>query len=269
VSTIDSEPPAFEWRARLGSERAFLTASALLFMASAAGTIYSCKSMSGMPMPGGWTMSMLGTRMAGQTRLAASASFILMWVVMMLAMMLPSLVPMLLRYRRSLRERAETHVGVLTWITAAGYFLTWAIFGVVVYPLGVSLSSAEMQWPTFLRLVPLSTGVVLLLAGGFQLSPWKTRRLGRCRDTPIFGSVSCPAVTAWRHGLRLGADCSLCCIGFMIVMLVYDVMSLPAIFLVTAAITVERLAQNPERVARVIGALIMAVGLVVITRAAS
>jgi uncharacterized protein YjeT (DUF2065 family) len=47
------------------------------------------------------------------------------------------------------------------------------------------------------------------------------------------------------------------------------VMSLPAIFLLTTAITVERFAQNPERVARVIGAIIIAVGLVVITRAAS
>jgi predicted metal-binding membrane protein/uncharacterized protein (DUF302 family) len=269
VSTIDSGPPALDWRARLGSDRAFLAASALLFIASATGTIYTCKSKSGMPMPGGWTMSMVGTRMAGQTRLAAASSFIWMWVVMMLVMMLPSLVPMLLRFRGSLRGRGETDVGMLTWITAAGYFLTWAIFGVVVYPLEVSLSFAETQWPIFLRFLPLATGVVLLLAGGIQLTPWKTRRLGRCRDAPICRSVSRPAVTAWRYGIRLGSDCSLCCIGFMTVMLVYDAMSLPAMFFVTAAITVERLAQNPERVARVIGALIIAVGLLVIARAVS
>lgn len=41
------------------SERAFLGVSALLFAASTAGTIVWCASMSGgMPMPGGWTMSM-------------------------------------------------------------------------------------------------------------------------------------------------------------------------------------------------------------------
>jgi predicted metal-binding membrane protein len=269
VSTIDSGPPALDWRARLGCERAFLAASTLLFVASAIGTIHMCKSKSGMPMLGSWTMSIVGTRLAGQTRLAAATSFIWMWVVMMLAMMLPSLVPILLGFRRSLRERGETHVGILTWITAAGYFLTWSIFGVVVYPLAVGLSFAEMQWPTILRYVPLATGVVLLFAGGIQLTTWKTRRLGRCRDTPICGSVSCPAITAWRYGIRLGSDCSLCCIGFMTAMLVYDTMSLPAMFFVTAAITVERLAQNPERVARVIGALIIAVGLLVIARAVS
>jgi predicted metal-binding membrane protein len=269
VSTIDSEPPALDWHARLGRERGFLAASALLFMASAVGTIYGSKSVSEMPMPGGRNMSMVGMRMAGQTELAAATSFIAMWVVMMLAMMLPSLVPMLLRYRRSLREQSETQVGVLTWIAAAGYFFTWTIVGLVVYPLGIGLSSAEMNWPTLPRFVPLATGVVLLLAGGIELTPWKTRRLGRCRGAPIFVSVSCPAMTAWRHGLRLGVDCSLCCIGFLTVMLVYDLMSLTAMFIVTVAITVERLAQNPKRVARVMGALIIALGLAVITRAAS
>jgi hypothetical protein len=52
------------------SERAFFGVSALLFAASAAATIVWCASMSamgGMPMPGGWTMSMAWMRMPGQT----------------------------------------------------------------------------------------------------------------------------------------------------------------------------------------------------------
>ena len=80
------------------SEQAFLGVCALLFIASAAGTIVWCTSMSamgGMPMPGGWTMSMVWMRMPGQTWPGAAASFLGMWIVMMVAMMLPSLVPML------------------------------------------------------------------------------------------------------------------------------------------------------------------------------
>jgi hypothetical protein len=45
------------------SLRVFFGVSALLFAASAAGTIVWCASMSAMgemPMPGGWTMSMAG-----------------------------------------------------------------------------------------------------------------------------------------------------------------------------------------------------------------
>ncbi|HSR96291.1 MAG TPA: hypothetical protein VLM79_04430, partial [Kofleriaceae bacterium] len=52
------------------SQRAFFGVSALLFAASAAVTIKWCASMSamgGMPMPGGWTMSMAWMRMPGQT----------------------------------------------------------------------------------------------------------------------------------------------------------------------------------------------------------
>src|SRR5258708_3300553 len=63
----------------------FLGTSALLFLASAAGTIYWCGLMSGgMPMPGGWTMSMAWMRMPGQSWLDAAVSFMGMWVVMML-----------------------------------------------------------------------------------------------------------------------------------------------------------------------------------------
>ena len=74
----------------IASQRAFLGASTLLFAASGAVTIAWCASMSemdGMPMPGGWTMSMACMRMPGQTWPGAAASFLGMWVVMMVAMM--------------------------------------------------------------------------------------------------------------------------------------------------------------------------------------
>jgi predicted metal-binding membrane protein len=78
------------------SQRAFFGVSALLFAASTAVTIAWCESMSamgGMPMPGGWTMSMAWMRMPGQTWPGAAAAFLGMWAVMMVAMMLPSWSP--------------------------------------------------------------------------------------------------------------------------------------------------------------------------------
>jgi len=68
------------------SRQAFVGVSALLFAGSAAVTIVWCASLSamgGMPMPGGWTMSMAWMRMPGQTWPGAAASFLGMWVVMM------------------------------------------------------------------------------------------------------------------------------------------------------------------------------------------
>jgi predicted metal-binding membrane protein len=154
---LDSETVALDWRARLRRERAFLATSALLFLASAGITIGACESMSrGMPMPGGWTMSMTWMKMPAQTWLVAATSFMWLWLVMMVAMMLPSLVPMLLRYRRAIRGQADSHVGGLTAITSAGYFFVWSIAGAVIYPLGVTLSAAEMRLPILQRFVPLA-----------------------------------------------------------------------------------------------------------------
>jgi len=100
----------------------------LLFAASAAVTIVWCASMSamdGMPMPGGWTMSMAWMRMPGQSWPVTAVSFLGMWIVMMVAMMLPSLVPMLWRYREAVGMKGETRLGRLTALVGVGYFLVW------------------------------------------------------------------------------------------------------------------------------------------------
>ena len=97
--------------------------SALLFVASAAATVGWCASMSamgGMPMPGGWTMSMAWMRMPGQTLPGFAASFLGMWVVMMVAMMLPSLVPRAVALPRGGRQE-----GWLTAVVGGGYFFVW------------------------------------------------------------------------------------------------------------------------------------------------
>lgn len=222
----------------------------------------------GMPMSGGWTMSMAWMRMPGQSWLGAAASFLGMWVVMMVAMMTPSLVPMLSSYRRSVRPPPEGRLGGLTALAGAGYFLVWAAFGAAVYPLGVALGTAEMRWPALARLVPVSTGVVLLLAGCVQLTAWKARQLGLCREAPCCRPSRRPdARAAFRHGLHLGAHCSRCCAGLMLVLLVTGVMDLGAMALVAAAITLERLASRPERAARACGVAVIAAGAVVIARA--
>jgi predicted metal-binding membrane protein len=254
------------------SQHAFLGVSALVFAASAAVTIVWCASMAamgGMPMPGGWTMSMAWMRMPGQTWLGAAASFLGMWIVMMPAMMLPSLVPMLWRYRQAVAGAGETRLGRLTVLVGLGYFFVWTVFGLTAFPLGAGLASIEMQQPALARAVPIAVGVAILLAGALQFTAWKARHLACCREAPGRGCLRADAGTAWRHGLRLGLHCSRCCAGLMTILLVIGVMDLGAMAVVAAAITLERLAPAGERVARVIGTVGMGVGLFVIARAAA
>ncbi|HKV11777.1 MAG TPA: DUF2182 domain-containing protein [Thermoanaerobaculia bacterium] len=253
----------------MASDRAFFGISALLFATSAALTVHACASMGGgMPMPGGWTMSMAWMRMPGQTWPAAAASFLGMWIVMMVAMMLPSLVPMLLRYRQAMGSLAGTRLGRRTLLVGAGYFFVWTLFGLAAFPLGIALAAIEMQNLALSRSVPLAVGVVILLAGAFQLTAWKAGHLTCCREAPGPGRMlPADAGTAWRHGLHLGLFCAGCCGNLMVILLVLGIMDLRAMAAVTAAITVERLSPAGERVARALGAFVVGAGLLLIARA--
>jgi predicted metal-binding membrane protein len=253
------------------ADRGFFGVCALLFAASAAVTIAWCASMSamaGMPMAGGWTMSMAWMRMPGQTWLDAAASFLGMWVVMMVAMMLPSLVPMLWRYRQAVGAAGALRLGRLTALVAVGYFLVWTVLGMVAFPLGVALAAAEMQLPALARGVPIAIGIVVLIGGVLQFTPWKARHLASCREAPgCCRALPADSGTALRHGLHLGRHCGYCCSGLTAILLVIGVMDLRAMAVVMAAITLERLAPAGERVARTIGVVVVGAGLVLIVRA--
>jgi predicted metal-binding membrane protein len=254
------------------SHRAFIAVSALLFVTSAALTIFWSASMParlGMPMPGGWAMSMAWMPMPGQTEIEATASFLGMWVVMMMAMMLPSLVPMLWRYRQAVGRGGESRLGRLTLFAGLGYFFVWALFGLVLFPLGAALATFEMELPALARAVPVAAAIVVLIAGGFQFHPWKARHLACCRETPG-RSRTLPADigTAWRQGLHFGCHCGMSCANLTAILLVIGVMDSRLMALVTAAITAERLAPAGERVAQAIGVAAVGAGLILFARAA-
>lgn len=157
-----------------------------------------------------------------------------MWVVMMVGMMLPALVLMLRHYRQPA-------------IVAIGYVFVWIVIGAAMFPLE----------PVLARAVPLAVGVVVLIAGALQFTGWKARQLACCRAEPA------PGRTAWQHGLRLGLRCAFCCGNLMVIGLVLGMMDLRVMAAVTAAITAERFV---PAVARALGAVVVAAGLVLIAR---
>ncbi|MDX6578109.1 MAG: hypothetical protein QOE96_4062, partial [Blastocatellia bacterium] len=145
----------------------------------------------------------------------------------------------------------------------------WTVFGMAVFPLGAALAAIEMQLPALARLALIAVGVVVLIAGALQFTAWKAHHLACCREAPGRGrTLPTDAGTAWRHGLRLGLHCSHSSFGLTAILLVTGVMDLRVMAVVTAAITVERLAPAGERVARAIGAVVVGAGLFLIARAA-
>jgi predicted metal-binding membrane protein len=210
---------------------------------------------------------MTGMSMPQQTWYGAAAGYLGMWMAMMVPMMLPSLVPMLSRYRQSVRGADGIHLHGLTALVGVGYFVIWAALGMAAYAAGAGLMAVEMRWGTVARWLPVATGVVLLLAGGVQLTSWKARQLALCREGSGCGCPPAPnALGAWWHGLRLGVRCSLCCGSLMLALLAIGMMDLVAMAAVTLAISAERLALAPVRVARVTGVAIIVVGVLAIAR---
>ena len=249
-------------------ELLFYGVCAVTFTGAAAYTWYSCRMMvGGMSMPGGWTMSM--TWMPMGSYLQSALMFAGMWVAMMVAMMLPSTLPMLLLYRRAAHFRSEARVGLLSTVMAAGYFGVWTVFGMLAYAAGLAISSAAMKSDAFSRAVPIASGVALITAGVYQLSPWKSACLKHCRD-PL-SVVAAHVQGGWRSALRLGihhgAFCAACCWALMLIQLALGIMDVLVMIAVALVIALEKLLPRGLAVARVTGVLAVAGGFVLAGRA--
>jgi predicted metal-binding membrane protein len=212
---------------------------------------------------------MHGMSMAPQTWPGAVVVYLGMWMAMMVPMMLPSLAPMLARYRRSVRGADGMLLHSLTAVVAVGYFSVWAVPGLAAYAVSAGLTAVELRWGSLTSWLPVAAGVVMLAAGGMQFTSWKAGQIARCRGASgCRGRPLAPdVVSAWRHGLRLGVRCGLCCGSLMLALLAIGMTNLVAMVAVTIAISAERLAPAPLRIARVAGVAIIFIGVVMIARA--
>jgi len=230
------------------SQRGFFAISASIFTAGAALTILRSSSMAkmgAMPMLGGW-------------------------IVMMVAMMQPALTQTLWHYRVSVAEAGEMSRDRLTVLIAAAYYLAWTVVGAAIYPLGAGITALEIRLPEVARAAPVMIGAVVVLAGALQFTEWKAKRLACCRQWPQCDTtLPTDARAAWSYGLRLGLHCIGCCINFVMILLSIGVMDLRAMFLVTLAVTLERLAPRGDRAARLTGVVAVAIGIAMIVRHAS
>lgn len=138
----------------------------------------------------------------------------LMWWIMMIAMMLPSAAPMILLFALvNRRSREQGAPWVPTTIFASGYLIAWG---------GFSLAATLLQWwfeqsgwltMAMASASPWLSGVILIAAGIYQLTPLKHACLRHCRGPVEFISRHWRpgANGALRMGLEHGAFCVGCC----------------------------------------------------------
>lgn len=242
-----------------------------IFLAAVLLTWWSSRSMGGgvMRMRGGWTMSMMWMAMPGDSLWSAAAMFLAMWQAMMIAMMLPSAWPMLDLYRRVAISTEEKLPGLLTALVGTGYFGAWLGFGLVAFAAGFTWSGAAMRSASVSGLAPLAAGAGLILAGAFQLSPWKNACLTQCRSPLLILGESWKRGpwSALRLGWKHGLFCVGCCWALMLIQIILGAMNLGVMILVAVVIGFEKLWKRGPLLARAAGIASMLFGAYLVAAA--
>jgi predicted metal-binding membrane protein len=190
-----------------------------------------------------------------------------MWVVMMVAMMLPSAAPMILLHARVYRTSVTTpHALAPTAVFASGYVVAWVAFSVVATSLQWGLERGALVSATMVSTSPLLGGVLLLVAGIYQWTPYKRACLRYCRSPVQF------VATHWRRGtagafymgLEHGAFCVGCCWALMGLLFLGGVMNFLWIAVIAFFVLLEKVVPRGAQGGRLSGGLMVTVGVLVV-----
>jgi len=253
----------------------FFGVAALLFAASVTATVAWSTSMAAMgeiPMSGGWTMSIMWTRVCGESWPAAAASFLGMWAAMMVAMMLPSAAPVTLLIASLNRKRAAAGGAVLasTALFVFGYLAVWLAFAAAATTLQWAIDEAGLLSETMAFGNIVLAGSVLVAAGVYQWTPLKEACLRHCRSPLDFILFHWRdgAVGAVVSGVGHGFFCLGCCWMLMALLFVGGIMNLTWIAGIALLVLIEKTLPWGRRVSQVTGAVLVAWGAITLATAA-
>jgi predicted metal-binding membrane protein len=182
--------------------------------------------MEEMDMGGGSMMLMWPEWTFGYAALVS-----LMWFAMMAAMMLPGAARAILA--------AERPVSF-----AAGYLAVWAGFSLAATLAQFALERADLLSDAMALRSEAAAGLLILVAGAYQLTPWKQYCLRGCESA--------------RQGIRYGAACLGCCWALMALLFAAGVMNLLWIAAIALWVSAEKLLPWGGRLARIGGAGLIA-----------
>ena len=188
--------------------------------------------------------------------------FLGMWVAMMVAMMFPAAAPMVVMYGR-MRRSDPLSVALFT----GSYIVLWFVFGVGAYLLSAAVESAAsgsewvaMNWGR-------AGGILLVLAGVYQLTPLKDICLRHCRSPLSF------VMTHWRDGrsgaVRMGLVHGLYCVGccwlLFLILIPLGVMNVAAMVAVAGLVFAEKVVGHGRAIGVVASAVLIVYGVAVVS----
>lgn len=188
------------------------------------------------------------------------AAIFAMWAIMMASMMLPAALPMTLMFVH-LSARQDERARACMFVSA--YLLAWAVFSAAATVLQWGLHALGWLNPMTAAVSGPVSVVLLFIAGAYQFSPLKKVCLARCRTPTAFllGEWRPGVPGAFAMGLRHGLFCTGCCWALMVLLFVGGTMNLRWVAALAVAVAIEKLAPHGERVAPVLGVLLIAAGV--------
>lgn len=166
-----------------------------------------------------------------------------MWALMMAGMMLPTAAPMLLAFSATARRVNPPRSPMHALAFGMGYLALWAAFSAAATLLQWGLLERRLVSPMMESTSPWLSGGLLMIAGAYQLSPWKNKCLAQCRSPLVF------LVKEWRParrgafvmGVRHGVFCLGCCWVLMALLFVLGVMNLLWVMALTLLVLAEKI----------------------------
>ena len=210
-----------------------------------------------------WYLSIAGLGSMAMMEVSAPI-YMAVWLTMMVAMMFPAVAPVVATLARVAQRRKEAWLTVPAFV--AGYLGVWTVAGLL--PLAVYLSSRGMV--AGMSGSPpgaIAIGGLLVIAGLYQFTPWKSTCLCACRSAigiVMSHDFRTGAMGASRAGASHGAYCLGCCWALMAVLVAVGLMSLPLMAGLTVLFVAEKNWRYGWGLSRVVGATGAAAGLIVI-----
>jgi predicted metal-binding membrane protein len=184
--------------------------------------------------------------------------FLGMWVTMMVAMMFPTIAPIVLLHRMVMRRRGAGLAPSVAFV--GGYLVVWAAIGVVPLAVLLAFRHVDLSADTVARV----SGVVLVVAGGYQFTRWKQACLRACRTPLTFLSThdfGRGLTGTLRAGISHGAYCLGCCWALMAVLFVVGLMNLVWMAAIAVVFLAEKNWKYGVTLTKLAGTAVLALGV--------
>ena len=193
--------------------------------------------------------------------------FLAIWVAMMVAIMFPTAAPMIMTFARvQAGKRQKEQPFVQTWVFVSTYLLIWSILGILAYLGAVVAERLAVQSMWLMDNAGRIGGVILIVAGLYQLTPLKQLCLSKCRSPMAFIMMSWRSGYggAFRMGVEHGLYCAGCCWLLFAILFPLGMLNVAAMAVITALIFAEKSLPMGRWLSWVAGVVLVIYGVLVI-----